>query len=367
MSGPSLRVGVVGGGLIAQAVHLPNLAALTDRFTIAAIADPSRRVTEALRCQYAPARAFLDWRELLDHETIDVLVVCSPHSTHAAVLLEALNRGLHVFVEKPLCITVEDAQAIADRAAQEQLIVQVGYMKRFTAAFEAMASGLPAAEGLRLIDVVTYDPWMAREPFVPWGEMVQANDIPSAALAAAAADEARQVEQAVGRSDSTTVRAYSYTFLAALVHDINLVNGLLDALGVGLEPEAVISSHWANGDAASGTFRLPNGGLWHSSWTLLREQMHFEERISLYFADGVHELVFPMPYDPSIPVRHRVVAAQAGAPSDRSELFTSDPYVAELEHFHACATTGTRARTPPEQALRDLQLLQNLFQQRLDG
>ena len=369
MSAPVLRVGVVGGGLIAQAVHLPNLAAMAERFRVMAIADPSLRVGDALSARYAPARAYLRWQEMLEREPLDVLVVCSPHSTHAAVLLEALDRGLHVFVEKPLCITVDDARAIADRALQTGLVVQVGYMTRFTAAFNAavsaMASEAPALDSLRLIDVVTYDPWMAREPFVPWSTMVQADDVPAAVMTSAAADEARQVEQAVGRGDARTVRAYSYTFLAALVHDVNLVNGLLDALGADAGPEAVSSAHWADGDAASGTLRLDNGALWHSSWTLLREQMHFEERVSLYFSGGVHELTFPMPYDATVPARYRVVGAREDMATDHQCAGATDPYVAELEHFHACVTTGQAVRTPPEQALRDLELLQSLFHRRL--
>lgn len=365
MSVAALRVGVVGGGLIAQAVHLPNLAAMPERFKVAAIADPSPRVGQALSALYAPARSYLDWREMLEREQLDVLVVCSPHSTHAAVLLEGLGRGLHAFVEKPLCITVEDARTIADHARAAGLVVQVGYMKRFTEAFSAMASGLPAFDGLRLVNVVTYDPWMAREPFVPWASMTQADDIPATVVAAARAEESRQVEQAVGRGDAETVRAYSYTFLAALVHDVNLINGLLDALGVTAEPEAISSAHWAGGDAASGTFRLANGALWHSSWTLLRQQMQFQERVSLYFADGVHELTFPMPYDTSVPVVHSVVGASGAETTHRAQGHVTDPYVAELEHFHASVTTGAMVRTPPEQALRDLELLQSLFHRRL--
>jgi len=363
MSEQSLRVGVVGGGLIAQAVHLPNLAAMPERFEIAAIADPSARVGEALVRRYAPARAYLDWRELLERETLDAVVVCSPHSTHAAIIAAALDSGLHVFVEKPLCITVEDAQAVAARASGTGLVVQVGYMKRFAPAYEALAGGLPAAGGLRLIDVVTHDPGMAREPFVPWSQMTQASDLPAAVRRAAAADEARQVEQAVGRGDDATVRAYSYTFLACLVHDVNLVNGLLDALGVEGAPQAVSSAVWAGGDAGSVTLRLPGGALWHCSWMLLRRLMHFGERVSLYFDDAVHQLELPMPYDPALPGRHRVIDAPSGAHRERCDELAADGYVAELEHFHACVTTGASTRTPAEQAVRDIAVLRDLFGQ----
>ncbi len=82
-----LRVGVVGGGLVAQAVHRPNLAAMPGRFRIVGIADPSRRVRDALAAQYAPASVYEDWRDLLAAGGLDALIVCSPHSTHADVVL----------------------------------------------------------------------------------------------------------------------------------------------------------------------------------------------------------------------------------------------------------------------------------------
>ena len=76
-----------------------------------------------------------------------------------------------------------------------------------------------------------------------------------------AADEARQVEQAVGRGDPETVRAFSYTYLACLVHDVNLVHGALDALGLDAPAEAVASSAWAGGDAAAGTLHAGRRGV----------------------------------------------------------------------------------------------------------
>jgi predicted dehydrogenase len=353
VSGRTLRVGVVGGGLIAQAVHLPNLARLGGRFAIAAIADPSQNVREALARRYPPARAYAEWRAMLDAEALDALVVCSPHATHAEVVSAGLELGLHAFVEKPLCISVEDAEAISARAKATGLVVQVGYMKRFHPAFDAFIAALPDAGGLRLVDVVTHDPWMAREPYVPWSRMVQAGDVPTPVLDAARESEREQVEHAVGSGDDEAVKAYSYTFLACLVHDINLVHGVLDALGVREPPEPVGSAAWANGEAASTTLRLPGGALWHCSWLLLPAQRGFRERVGLYFADGVHELELPVPYDVAAPVRHVVDGVV-------SEI-AGDPFAAELEHFHDCIDRGTACRTPPEQAARDLALLRDLF------
>jgi predicted dehydrogenase len=358
-----LQVGVVGAGLIGQAVHLPNLARMSERFAIAAIADPSPTIADAMAARYAPARAYMDWRELLDREELDALVVCSPHATHAEVVLAALDAGVHAFVEKPLCIAVEDAARIAARARETRLVVQVGYMKRYSAAYEAFVLGLPdSPEALRLIDVLTYDPWMSREPFVPWGDMVHGDDVPAEVLAAGAEAERVQVEQAVGRGDDETVRAFSYTFLACLVHDVNLVHGALDAMGGSAAVEPLGGAAWADGQAASTTARLPGGGLWHCTWLLLPGLTEFRERVGVYFAGAVHELTFPAPYLVGAPVRHAVIDTDArGEHREQISELVSDPYAAELEHFHACVTGEATCQTPPEQAARDLATLRDLF------
>jgi predicted dehydrogenase len=356
-----LRVGVVGGGLIAQAVHLPNLARMADRFAVAALADPSRRVREALAARYAPARPYADWRELLEREELDAVVVCSPDHTHAEIVLAALELGLHSFVEKPLCITVEDADEIAERSRAGGLTVQVGYQKRFSGGYRALLDALPGSpDGLRLIDVVTYDPWMSREPFVPWSSMTRADDLP----AAADAGRRRQVAQAVGSDDPETVRAFAYTFLSCLIHDVNLVHGVLDRIGLGAAPEPRESAVWADGDAAAASLRLPGGAIWRTSWMLLRGLMRFEERASVYLDGAIHEIRFPVPYHTDAPVEHSVTSGDGGAHSVRRESYVDDPYVAELEHFHACVTAGETCRTPPEQGRRDLAVLRDMFLKR---
>jgi predicted dehydrogenase len=122
-----VRIGVVGGGLIAQVAHLPALRALDARYTLVALAEPDDGVREALARRYGIA-AHADHRALLENHALDALLVCSPNGTHARVTLDALEAGLHVLVEKPLCLSPRDAEAIVSRACARDVVVQVGYM-----------------------------------------------------------------------------------------------------------------------------------------------------------------------------------------------------------------------------------------------
>ncbi|MEA2408058.1 MAG: hypothetical protein QOE69_2177 [Thermoleophilaceae bacterium] len=360
--GRRLRAGVVGGGLIAQAAHLPNLRRLGSRFELAALADPSERICEAMAARFAPLRTYAHWEEMLAREELDCLVVCSPHATHTEVTLAALGAGLHVLVEKPLCMNTADADAIVRAAGEAERVVMVGYMKRYDpavrSAYERVA---PDARALRFVDVVTYDPWMARPPFFREDELVRGEPPSSAASEALSKAEREQVEAAVGRGDSAAVKAFGYVYLACLVHDVNLVHGALERGGVQLPLEPVSAGHWAGGRAASVAWLLPSGGRWHCTWLLLEELEEFREAVSFYAANAVHRLTFPAPYLRQAPTVLESIGASAGATTRSVEHALHESYMAELEHFHDCIARGVRCETPAEQARADIEALQQAF------
>ena len=115
-----VEVGVVGGGLVAQAEHIPYLTALRDRFALMALAEPSRMVREALGARYGIDGLHADHRSMLDSGGLDAVVVCSPAGTHAEIVLAALDAGVHVFVEKPMCITLRDEPSRRSRGRRSR-------------------------------------------------------------------------------------------------------------------------------------------------------------------------------------------------------------------------------------------------------
>ena len=154
-----IRIGVVGCGMVAQAMHLPYLSELRDRFELAAVADPSLIVREALAARYGVPGVHADYRGLLDAGGLEAVLIASPHATHAPAVLAALEAGLHVFVEKPLCISLADADRIIAARDRTRKVVQVGFMKRHDPAFERMLAELPADAGtLRYVRVLCHDP-----------------------------------------------------------------------------------------------------------------------------------------------------------------------------------------------------------------
>lgn len=121
----TLQLGMIGAGWIARE-HVANISALDDA-ELAAVADiDAGRAAELAAA--ASACAYADWAEMLDAESLDAVVVCTPPLHHREPCLAAIERGLGVYLEKPVARTTEDARAIAAAAAGS--VVAVGYQYR---------------------------------------------------------------------------------------------------------------------------------------------------------------------------------------------------------------------------------------------
>jgi len=119
-----LRVGIVGTGVIAAIMHIPQLRA-TGRVEVVAVcrrdADMLAKVQKAL----GVPEAYTDWREMLERAQLDAVVVSTPHRHHVEPTMAALEKGLHVFVQKPMALTSRDAWAMVGAADRADRILMV--------------------------------------------------------------------------------------------------------------------------------------------------------------------------------------------------------------------------------------------------
>src|SRR5262245_54902988 len=285
-------------------MHIPNLANRPDLFQLAGLAEPSETVRTALGARYGIGGLYADYRALLDAGGLDAVLIASPAGTHAEVALAALAAGLHVFVEKPMCITLADADAIVAARDRAGRVVQVGTMKRFDPAVESMLAELPdSAESLRYVSVVVNDPEFV--PFFEPSDIVRGTDVPHDVIVATREAEAAQVEAAVGSGHPDVVRAFSESFLGSLLHDLNVVHGLLDGMGEPLPAEVVSGDWWNEGRAVTGSLRLANGARCDGAWIGLHDTFEYHETISFFFAYSVRTLSFPSPWLRSYPTIYR--------------------------------------------------------------
>jgi predicted dehydrogenase len=143
MGESTIRAAVLGTGFMA-ATHTGSLKALGA--TVTAVCDVTEALAESfIAGQELRARGFGDWEALLSWGEFDCLVVCIPPFAHAGQAEAAAGAGKHLFMEKPLAVTLERARRIVAACEGAGVVGQVGYQMRFLktvrAAKERIASG----------------------------------------------------------------------------------------------------------------------------------------------------------------------------------------------------------------------------------
>lgn len=115
--GSPLGVGIIGCGAI-SALHAATYSNLRRRARLIAFADvePDRAIR--MKRLFHGDAAVLDYADLLERTDIDVISVCTPASTHAQIVLDAIHAGKHVLCEKPIATSMDDVDAIIDAASE---------------------------------------------------------------------------------------------------------------------------------------------------------------------------------------------------------------------------------------------------------
>ncbi|MES9823357.1 MAG: Gfo/Idh/MocA family oxidoreductase [Candidatus Thiodiazotropha endolucinida] len=128
-----IRTAVIGVGYLGR-YHAQKYAALDDSELVAVVdIDPDTAANVAKECG---TEALSDYHELLDR--VDAVSVVVPTQLHHQVAKEFLDSGIHVLLEKPITVTVAEADALIEIARRKQRVLQVGHLERFNSAVLAL-------------------------------------------------------------------------------------------------------------------------------------------------------------------------------------------------------------------------------------
>lgn len=129
-----LQVGIVGYGWWGQTLarQLQSEAA-TPHFSVRAVAETDAKLHKLAQEQgQAKNIAVYDsFETMISQARLDAVVLCTPHLQHADQILKAAGQGLHVFCEKPLCLTLADAQQALEQCQSKGVVLGLGHERRF--------------------------------------------------------------------------------------------------------------------------------------------------------------------------------------------------------------------------------------------
>ena len=325
-----VRIAVAGIGKMGLS-HLAIVNAQPD-LEVAAVCDASSIMRGVLE-KYTGVATYDDYERMLREVELDAVLIATPSRTHASMVRAALERGLHVFCEKPFTLNVQDATELAALARSKGLVTQVGYHNRFVGPFAEVKRLLDAGA----IGTVTHALGEAYGPVVlkPKGGTWRS------------------------RKEEGGGALYDYA-----AHPLNLLNWYFgEPTGVGgtvLKPifsretddEVHSTLHFAGGKSANISVNWSDES--HRKMTT---------RITVWGTGGP-DLRRP-PGDPGLPARRRqrsrratsAAGTSATPPSSRSAVgfyLRGEEYSAQIEHFAervarggSTASTASRARPRP--------------------
>jgi len=119
-----IKIGVIGAGSFASRRHIPVIVKSSDAELVALCRrdrEMLQKMAEHFNCDYT----FTDYRDMLDSVEMDAVLIATPHALHFENTMLALEKGLHVLVEKPLALKADEAKEIAEYSKNKGLVVVV--------------------------------------------------------------------------------------------------------------------------------------------------------------------------------------------------------------------------------------------------
>jgi myo-inositol 2-dehydrogenase/D-chiro-inositol 1-dehydrogenase len=155
-----LSFGLIGAGWIGS-FHAQTLASRLPNARLVAVADPVPGAAE----RFSIPRAYRDPLELIDDPAVEAVAICSPAASHADLVVAAAQAGKHVFCEKPMALTLDDADRAIDAAQAAGVALQVGFNRRFADDFADMRARIVDGEigTPQLLRSLTRDPGISAE------------------------------------------------------------------------------------------------------------------------------------------------------------------------------------------------------------
>lgn len=348
-------MGVIGCGAIAQIQHLPHLRQRDDLFEIAGLCDLSAGLLAALGQEYhvPPERQFLDYRRLLDTD-LDAVIVC-PAGSHAPATIAAAEADKHVFVEKPMCYTVREAEAMVEAARAHGVVLQVGYMKRHDPGYLYARDRVRAMSDVRFVQVNHLHP--NNDLHLKEFKLLRFDDLPSEARARLREEDAALTREAIGEATPAEIRAY-HSVLGSMIHDLGNLHGMF-----GPPTRIVASEIWRGGAGITTILAYPGDARCAATWVDLPELWDFKETLEVYGSRDRVLVSFPTGFAIGQTAEVVVQGIEGnGVPWKKQVIISHESaFLRELVAFHDCIVNGTTSETPGAEAVADIALVRDLI------
>jgi predicted dehydrogenase len=355
-----VRFGYIGCGYIAQHVHLPNFAALEAaglcQFLALAEARPGLGARVAAR--YRIPTVYRDHREMADDPGIEAVGISAPYALQGRIAEDLLRAGKHVFMEKPMAISVARAKAILEAEQAGGARLMVGYMKRYDSGNLLIKQHLDdwrqSGEAGRVL-------YARSHGFC--GNWVYAQDqnliFESSDEVPPPSPESEEMPDWLPERHRDSYVGY----LQQWTHNINLLRWLLGG-------EARVRAVDLDADGMTGLIVLDIGGV-RAVVESGQTRFHgWDEHTQVYFEGGWLRTEAPTLLQKESPASVEIYrAAHSGEPPRLTREFGAAgwSYRQEARHFLEAVRNGKPFNSSAQDTLKDVQLFEEIYRRFVEG
>jgi predicted dehydrogenase len=345
-----IKVGIVGCGEVAQIMHWPSLYQLVDQFEVTALCDVSPLILEKLEKLWNVRTLTTNHRELVARNDVDAILVANPNAFHAEVTLDAIAAGKHVLVEKPMCVTRREADQIIGAQKKGNLVVQVGYMRRYAPAF---LEGCQAVKAMKEIKFARVRDFLGLNSLIvnPTSRVVRDEQLPDSVKNDSKLRDETLMDEALGGNPSPVLRRAYATMLGLSSHDLSAMRELL-----GMPNKVLFAAQRGGGLYLAAAFDY--GPYICQFETGIDGIPRFDAHLEVYGSEKVVRIQYDTPYVRNLPIRLFVTEdnGRGGVTNVVSHPVWGDPFVAEWKTFYENVTENKAPKTGPADFAQDLEL-----------
>jgi scyllo-inositol 2-dehydrogenase (NAD+) len=158
----SINVGVIGLGRLGS-LYAGYLQTRIPHVNLLAVSDVRETIAQTFAKENNVPKWFKDYRDLLAEKSVDSVVVVTPTSTHKEIVIEAARQGKAIFCEKPLSLSLDEAEAMSSAMAETNTFFQMGFMRRLDKGYAAAKRKID--DGMIGVPIVFKS--SSRDPFRP--------------------------------------------------------------------------------------------------------------------------------------------------------------------------------------------------------
>lgn len=163
-----LKVGIIGAGYIGP-IHLDALSRIGG-IKVKTVVDANGKLAEKAASDYNVENYGTDYREVIKDPEIDVIHNCTPNKYHFGITKEALNEGKHVLSEKPLAMTLKEAEELVDIAERKGAVTGIDFCYRYYPLVQEMAIRVKNGDAgsIRMVTGTYFQDWLSLETDWTW-------------------------------------------------------------------------------------------------------------------------------------------------------------------------------------------------------